>query len=150
MHDALLSALKMLNRQDLTIQEVKIRLECNFEPNLVEQVICFLTENRLLDDMRYARNAIERNEGRRAVGDLALRDKLESRGVPPKVIQDLMSEVNQDELGRALVLIEAKFSGSHSPGRVARFLSSRGFSDETIETVLERIPMPEINDLQGD
>jgi SOS response regulatory protein OraA/RecX len=137
MQAALLSALKMLKRQDLTIQEVKTRLECNFDPSLVEQTILFLTNNRLLDDLRYARNAVERNEGKRAIGDQALRDKLESRGVPPEVIQELMSEVNQDELDRALILVEAKFSGSGSPGRVARFLSSRGFSDDTIESILE-------------
>lgn len=99
----------------------------------------FLTNHRLLDDLRYARNAIERNDGKRAIGDQALRDKLESRGVPSEVIDALMSEVDQDELSRALVLVDAKFSGTGSPGRVARFLSSRGFSDETIESILERI-----------
>ncbi len=139
MQAALLSALKMLKRQDLTIQEVKTRLECNFDPGQVHQTIFFLTENRLLDDLRYARNAIERNEGKRAIGDQALRDKLESRGVPVEVIHDLMTEGDQDELNRALILVESKFSGSNSPGRVARFLSSRGFSDDTIETIMERI-----------
>ncbi len=139
MQSALLSALKMLKRQDLTIQEVKTRLECKFESSQVHQTILFLTENRLLDDLRYARNAIERNEGRQAIGDQALKDKLESRGVPVEVIHDLMTEVDQDELNRALILIESKFSGSNSPGRIARFLFSRGFSEDTIETILERI-----------
>ncbi len=139
MQAALLSALKMLKRQDLTIQEVKTRLECKFESSQVHQTILFLTENRLLDDLRYARNAIERNEGRQAIGDQALKDKLESRGVPVEVIQDLMTEVDQDELNRALILIESKFSGSNSPGRISRFLFSRGFSEDTIETILERI-----------
>jgi hypothetical protein len=136
----------MLKRQDLTIQEVRTRLECKFESSLVEETILFLTQNRLLDDLRYARNAIERNEGKRAVGDQALRDKLESRGVPSDVIQELMSDVDQDELSRALVLVDAKFSGSESPGRIARFLGSRGFSDETIEIILERIPRFETDD----
>lgn len=139
MNKALLSALKMLKRQDLTIREVTTRLECNFEPGIVEETVQFLTANRLLDDLRYARHAIERNEGKRAVGDQALRDKLESRGVPTDVIHELMLEVDQDEQSRALVLVEAKFSGSQSPGRVARFLSSRGFSDDTIESIIERI-----------
>ena len=129
----------MLKRQDLTIQEVTSRLECKFEPILVQGTLAFLTDHRLVDDIRYARNAVERNEGKRAVGDQALFDKLESRGVPGEIIQSLMSSVDQDELSRATVLVEAKFSGSHSPGRVARFLSSRGFSDDTIETILERI-----------
>jgi SOS response regulatory protein OraA/RecX len=139
MNKALLSALKMLKRQDLTIQEVTTRLECDFEPSIVKETVQFLTTNRLLDDLRYARNAIERNEGKRAIGDRALRDKLETRGVPTDVIQELMLEVDQDELSRALVLIEAKFSGAGSPGRVARFLSSRGFSDDTIESILDRV-----------
>ena len=129
----------MLKRQDLTILEVTSRLECNFESDLVEETVQFLTAHRLLDDLRYARNAVERNEGKRAIGDLALRDKLESRGVPTEVINSLMLEVDQDELSRAMVLVEAKFSGSQAPGRVARFLSSRGFSDDTIESILERI-----------
>ena len=136
-HAPLLSALRMLKRQDLTIQELTSRLECNFEPSLVEATVEFLTANRLLDDLRYARNAIERNEGRRAVGDQALRDKLESRGVPDQVITSLMSEVDHDELTRAQVLVSAKFSGSQSPGRIARFLASRGFSDETVESILQ-------------
>lgn len=148
MNQALLSALRMLKRQDLTIQEVRTRLECKFGPNKVDETILFLTNNRLLDDLRYARNAIERNEGRRAVGDQALRDKLEARGVPADVIGELMNEADQDELSRAIVLVDAKFSGSESPGRVARFLASRGFSDDTIETILERIPKFETEDSQ--
>jgi SOS response regulatory protein OraA/RecX len=138
-HAPLLSALKILKRQDLTIQEVTSRLECNFEPDLVADTVEFLTANRLLDDLRYARNTIERNEGRRAVGDQALRDKLESRGVPDQVITSLMSEVDQDELTRAQVLVSAKFSGAQSPGRIARFLASRGFSDETVESILQSL-----------
>ncbi len=136
-HAPLLSALRMLKRQDLTVLELTSRLECNFEPDLVADTVEFLTTNRLLDDLRYARNAIERNEGRRAVGDQALRDKLESRGVPDQVISELMSEVDHDELARAQVLVSAKFSGSQSPGRIARFLASRGFSDETVESILQ-------------
>ena len=139
LHSALLSALRILKRQDLTILEVRARLDCNFDLSTVEETVKFLTNHRLLDDLRYARNAIERNDGKRAIGDQALRDKLESRGVPSEVIDALMSEVDQDELSRALVLVDAKFSGTGSPGRVARFLSSRGFSDETIESILERI-----------
>ena len=129
----------MLKRQDLTIQDVTSRLECSFENDVVAETVEFLTKNRLLDDLRFARNAVERNAGKRAIGDQALRDKLESRGVPVEVIDELMIEVDQDELSRAKVLVDAKFSGSQSPGRVARFLSSRGFSDDTIESILERI-----------
>ena len=129
----------MLKRQDLTIQDVTSRLECSFESDVVAETVEFLTTNRLLDDLRFARHAIERNDGKRAIGDQALRDKLESRGVPVEVIDELMVEVDQDDLSRARVLVDAKFSGSQSPGRVARFLSSRGFSDDTIESILERI-----------
>ena len=138
LHASLLSALRMLKRQDLTIQDVTSRLECSFENDVVAETVEFLTTNRLLDDLRFARHAIERNDGKRAIGDQALRDKLESRGVPVEVIDELMVEVDQDELSRARVLVDAKFSGSQSPGRVARFLSSRGFSDDTIESILER------------
>jgi SOS response regulatory protein OraA/RecX len=139
LYSALLNALKMLKRQDLTIQEVSIRLACDFEPDLVQETVQFLTEHHLLDDLRYARNAVERNEGKRAIGDQALRDKLESRGVPSDVIGNLMLEVDQDEMSRAVVLVDAKFSGLKSSGRVARFLSSRGFSDDTIESILARL-----------
>ena len=139
LHSSLLMALRMLKRQDLTILEVSSRLDCEFDSETVERTVHFLTDNHLIDDLRYARNAIERNEGRRAVGDQALRDKLETRGVPGDVISSLMLEVDQDELSRALVLVDAKFSGSRSQGRVARFLAGRGFSDDTIESILERI-----------
>ena len=138
-HAALVSAVQMLKRQDLTILEITARLECKFEPSTVETTVQFLTTNRLLDDLRYARNAVERNEGKRAVGDQALRDKLESKGVPPEVVNELMAGEDQDELRRAMVLVESKFNGAKSLSRVARFLSSRGFSDDTIESILERI-----------
>lgn len=142
-HAALLAALKILKRQDLTIQEVSLRLERKFEPNVIGEALEFLQTRRILDDVRLARLAVERNEGRRALGDQALRDKLESRGVPSLVIDELFLDVDQDELSRALVLVDAKFSGSQNPGRVARFLAGRGFSEDTIETILDRIPQPE-------
>ncbi len=139
-HSALLAALKLLRRQDLTIAEVATRLEGKFEPDVIQNAVEFLEKHRILDDVRLARMAVERNEGRRAVGDLALRSKLEARGVPSNVIDSLFEDVDVDELGRALVLVDAKFSGSRNPGRVARFLFGRGFSEDTIEAVLERIP----------
>ena len=142
-HAALLVALRLLRRQDLTMQEITARLEPKFKPAVVSEAIQFLTEKKILNDVRLARYAIERNEGRRALGDLALRDKLESRGVPSAVVSELFEEADLDELSRALVLVDAKFSGSQNPGRIARLLASRGFSEDTIETILERIPEPE-------
>lgn len=142
-HSALLIALRLLRRQDLTIQEISIRLEPKFEPSVVEEAIRFLSEKKILNDCRLARFALERNEGKRAIGDQALRDKLESRGVPKELIEEIFLENDVDELSRALVLVDAKFSGSQNPGRVARFLASRGFSEDTIESILERIPQPE-------
>lgn len=139
-HSALLIALRLLRRQDLTIQEISIRLEPKFEPSVVEEAIRFLSEKKILNDCRLARFALERNEGKRAIGDQALRDKLESRGVPKELIEEIFLENDVDELSRALVLVDAKFSGSQNPGRVARFLASRGFSEDTIESILERIP----------
>lgn len=142
-YPALIAACRLLKRQDLTLQEVSQRIEPKFSASVVQEVLQFLADKKFVDDLRLAQRAFERNEGRRAIGDELLKHKLESRGVPTEVIAGLFDEVDTDELNRARVLVSAKFSGSKSPGRVARFLASRGFSEDTIESILEQIPQPE-------
>jgi SOS response regulatory protein OraA/RecX len=142
-YPALIAACRLLKRQDLTLQEISQRIEPKFSANAVKETLQFLTDKKFVDDIRLARLAFERNEGRRAIGDELLKHKLESRGVPSEVIAGLFEEADTDELNRARILVQAKFSGSNSPGRVARFLASRGFSEDTIESILEEIPQPE-------
>ena len=48
-HSALLAALKLLRRQDLTIAEVATRLEGKFEPDVIQNAVEFLEKHRILD-----------------------------------------------------------------------------------------------------
>jgi len=134
---ALALALKKIRLQDRYEAEVRGFLN-EFDPEAVECVIRFLKDRRIIDDSKTTQNLIDRNSGKRSVGLERLRAELLERGAPEETIDAILGSEPDGESQRMLEALSAKFSPDVSRAKAARFLYSRGFPEESIESVLDR------------
>jgi len=135
--EALAIALKRLQASDRLEADIRKAL-ARFSTPTVDRVVAYLQKQRFLDDARGVSTVVERNVGRRAVGSERLRERLEAKGAPADVVAGVESGVS--DLERALSVLEGKFR-DRSPsdrGRAGRFLFGRGFSEDDVESALDR------------
>ncbi len=134
--EALGKALKRLRASDRFESEVRGALR-RYDVEVVEAVVAYLHRHRLLDDVRTMATAVELNAGRRAVGDAMLVDRLVKRGADEELVAARLEEATP-EGERIDALLRAKYRPSDDPAKAGRFLFGRGFSEEAIESALER------------
>jgi regulatory protein len=134
--DALGRALKRLQTSDRYESEVRATLR-RFPADVVERVVAYLRQHRLLDDERTTHQAVEVNTGRRAVGDALLADRLVARGADENLVAQALTEA-ETEADRIDAILRAKYQPTDNRMKAGRFLFSRGFSEEAIESALDR------------
>ena len=133
---ALAKALKRLQTSDRFESEVRFALQ-GHDADVVERVVEELHRRRYLNDVRTAHHVVEANSGRRAVGDAVLRQRLERRGAPEEAVETAL-ETSIPESERIDAVLSAKYRPTDDPAKAGRFLFSRGFSEDAIESALGR------------
>jgi SOS response regulatory protein OraA/RecX len=125
---ALEKALHRLKGADRIESDVRACLT-DFSPAVIEDVISHLKGKGILDDERAASAILRKYSGRRALGRTALLEK--------KVPADHLPTEEEDR-ERLWELLTQRFSPSDDPMKAGRFLFSRGFRGDDIESALER------------
>lgn len=135
---ALAVALRRLEASDRFESEVRRALS-RYRADVVERVLSYLREKRLLDETRTVRAAVEFNEGRRAIGADRIRATLERRGAPETLVEEAVTQTAEGDSERADDLLKSRYSEARREDRAkaGRFLYGRGFSEETIESALD-------------
>lgn len=82
-----------------------------------------------VNDSRLAAHVVEKNVGRGARGRLWVEATLASRGVSPDLIEMALGQFDEVAVARDVLRL--------NPGKSIRFLAGRGFTEETIEKILE-------------
>ena len=132
------AAAKFLAHRDRLESEVRRHLvEKGFDASNVESVVQFLIERKLINDNKTTQSLIESRSGKRSVGIEKLRAELERLGAPEDVIESNLAAMSQSEPERALAALTPKYKLGADRGKAGRFLFSRGFSEEAIETALD-------------
>jgi regulatory protein len=127
--EALAVAARALRRQDLSERGIAERLaRASVAPAAVEESLAVLARSGLVDDARFARTRAE-TLAERAYGDAAIRHDLDRRGVAPEVIEAALESL-ETEAERARRLVERRGPGLGT----ARYLASKGFGEEALET----------------
>ena len=127
--EALAVAARALRRQDLSERGIAERLaRASVPPAAVEESLAVLARSGLVDDARFARTRAE-TLAERGYGDAAIRDDLDRRGVAPEVIEAALESL-ETEAERARRLVERRGTGLGT----ARYLASKGFGEEALET----------------
>ncbi len=135
--EALKLALKKIGTKDRFESEVHAFL-ADFPSDTSERVIEFLKERRIINDTRTIQNLLERYSGKRSIGIEKLRAELLERGAPEETIEAVLIQHAHGESQRLSDVLSAKFKPSDSRAKAGRFLFSRGFSEDAIESALDR------------
>jgi len=129
-------ALRHLVRREHSRAELARKLAPHAESKeALESVLDLLLSRKLQSDERYAEERARSLS--RKYGAAKIRQDLKARGVEHELVERISSE---NELPRAKAILERKYRSvattREERARRARFLQSRGFSYDTIRSVL--------------
>jgi SOS response regulatory protein OraA/RecX len=131
-HEALSRAARSLAHRDLSERELSDRLaRANVAAEVRKEAVDRLVRAGAVDDARLANGRAELL-ARRGAGDLLVRHDLEARGIAAEHIDAALASL-EPEPARAQRLVATRGPGL----RTARYLSRKGFTEETIESVCE-------------
>ena len=112
--------------------------EKGYDREVIEEVIEQLSEEKYVDDVRYAKKILRSRLGSKAEGRAKLRARLEANGIADDVIDDLLSRKEYSDEVTILDVISDRFppeSFSEDPKeakkqlvKAVRYLESRGYS----------------------
>ena len=135
---ALEAGLKLLSKKDASERVVReVLLKGEFSPTVVDLVVHRLKSKRILDDARLAETHTQ-NRLAKGVGLEKLRVELERMGLEAETIEVATTGAgsNQAELAVEALRKRLRATEKFNHGRAARFLASRGFSEEDVETAV--------------
>jgi len=144
------TALGMLGRRSHARRELVERLESKgFDAGVAAAVVAEIAEHGWLDDREHARQLAAEIVRKRPIARELLVQRLEDRSVDPALAREVASETlgGVDETEAAIALARRKLESM--PGadartasrRIAGLLVRRGFEEETIRTVLDRLEL---------
>lgn len=134
---ALQESVKYLAGRDRFEAELRAHLTSKQMIEEADAVIEHLRRRRIIDDGKLIQNLVERNAGKRAVGKEKLRAELLRRGAPEVEVDMALAETSEPEETLDRLLAE-KLRPGDSRAKAGRFLVSRGFEEEQIESALDR------------
>jgi regulatory protein len=129
-------AYKAVARRDLTVAELRARLERkHVPPEAIDDAVAELEETGFLDDARYARQFAEDKRELEQWGTERIATDLRRRGIAPQLIDAAVSTHDRDsELRTALLLLEQRYPNAprddRERDRAWQMLVRRGYSPE--------------------
>jgi regulatory protein len=138
------SALNLLSYRPRSEREIRRRLQRKeFSEHAIEGAIKRLLRAKLLDDEAFARYWISNREQFRPRGQFALRQELGRKGVPSRIIDGLLEDVDEAENAyRAATKRLSRWQRmdpSERQRKLTAYLQRRGFSYDVIREVWERL-----------
>jgi len=136
--------LSIRNRSVKEIQDYLTKKKA--DPELIEQVIMRLKEQKFLNDESFARSWVLSRARFRPKGKHLLKIELQQKGITKEIIEQVLSEEREDvpdQLTQATEMIErrmAKMQGQPRQeiyNKVGSFLGRRGFSWEVIKKAID-------------
>ena len=134
-------ALYLLQSQGRTAAQMEKKLSGDGYPKeIINRVMEFLTEYRLIDDSAYTENFIRVNREKKSRRQMVF--ELRQKGVDRQDISRILEESPQDDLAAARNLLKKRLRGTdlsdlRERNRLGAYLGRRGFSCDVIRRVIE-------------
>lgn len=141
---ALQRAVRFLSYRPRSEKEIIDNLRKHETPEkVIESIMARLTGNGMVNDRNFARLWIENRSTFRPRGSYALRTELRQKGITDKVIEEALTDLDEDSLAYAAGRKKAPKIKTDDEqefrNKMYGFLSRRGFSYETIAEVVRKI-----------
>ena len=127
-------------------KEVDNRLrEKGFSDKVVRETIAFFKKNRLIDDLEFAKAWVDSRLKTSPRGKITLRQELAGKGVSPRVIEQALSAVEEDETEVIRRLAEKRIKLLKSlpevrmKKRLFDYLKRRGFDSDCVEDIVNSV-----------
>lgn len=140
-------ALLLLERMDRSRYELAGKLaRAGFSEEAVEDALDYVTGFGYLDDLRFAKNYLRREQEKN--GKRKLVYALKKAGISEEILEQALSEAAEeepaDEVEKVKALIRKRYSSEEKPDqaelrRLTGYVSRRGFSFEDIYQALEEL-----------
>jgi regulatory protein len=140
-------AFSFLERGYKTLEEVRRKLTSKgYDKDTISSVALLLEEYRLVDDERYAR--LYSSEKIRKGGILKIRHDLQAKGIDKATIEDALGSMSPDaekescrsQAEKKLALLKKRESDEWKlRGKLYGFLVNKGFSRDTVSSVLREL-----------
>jgi regulatory protein len=132
-------ALGLLARREHSRAELARKLEqAGFEAGDIQPLLDAFEEKSWLSDRRFAESYVADHRAR--AGSVKLAYDLRQRGIDDLIIETVLKDNQDSELERAREIWRKKFgtppANIQEKARQMRFMQSRGFSQDTIRSVL--------------
>lgn len=129
-----------VGRAERTVDELVRHLVMRgIELEDAQAVVTRLVELGYVADERVAGEAVDAVRAGKPVGREKVRAKLLSRGIDESLVEQAVGGLDHSsEVERALALA-TKLGTAAGPAKTARYLAARGFDEEAVRDVLERL-----------
>lgn len=140
------SALNLLTARDMTAHDLIAALKRRGYLDPVAEAVCQrLTENRLINDARYAQRYVElRQDG--ALGRYAMKRKLRAKGIDEQIAEDALEALDDEsqlaaaaELAKKLARRYEKEDPYARKSKLSQALARRGFSWDIVHEAIESL-----------
>jgi len=105
-----------------------------------EKIFKILKEQKLINDLEFAKWWVEQRETFKPKGKIALRVELKQKGISEEIIEKALVHIDEESLAKKALAkkIEAyrKLPPEEFFRKISQFLSYRGFSWQTIEKII--------------
>jgi SOS response regulatory protein OraA/RecX len=125
--------LKLIERNDRFEGEIRHAFR-DEEPTLFDSALARL--RAYLDDRRAIESYLRSRQGRKAIGRERMREELEGRFAPRDLVEEAFADL-PSEVERVTELLRAERK-ARTHAQAGRFLFSRGFDEDAVETALSR------------
>lgn len=127
-------------RSELEIREYLNKQECDYCEEIIEK----LKNIKLIDDYRFAKAYVNDKVNLSSMGSFKIKTNLEKLGINNYIIEDVISEINEDVfIERINKIIDKKIKSSNYTGLVLKnklysYLINLGYSKDLISQILEK------------
>ena len=137
------AALRLLSYRPRSEAEIRTRLRPRFQARVVEQVIASLTEQRLVDDPKFARLWKDSRDSHSPRSAWAIKRELISKGVSRDVAEEAVCGADdEDSAYRAGAKPARRLEGADFTAfrrKLWGYLRRRGFSDSVTRHAIARL-----------
>jgi regulatory protein len=141
---------RLLAQHPRTVWEVRTKCQQKkFESEIVKIIIQEFSDSGFLDDRKYAKLWLENQIKYRPCGRILCYKKMLARGLGGSLVKEILekeySQEKEEAAARELADKKIKFhrdlKGEKMTQKIISFLKSRGFGDEVIIKVLEKLEL---------
>jgi regulatory protein len=137
-------ALRFLGHRPRSVQEVRRKLaEYELPESTISLVIERLQSQGYLDDMAFARYWLENRDTFKPRGPKAIRFELRQKGVPDRIIEAVLEELDADDGALRAARDQARrlrgYARRDFRHKITNFLMRRGYDGSTSRAAIEKV-----------